>query len=430
MNLFVAELKKSFRPLRVFAVLCIWFAVFGMYANVAFSDVDFAVSKRACELVTSYYGTHLDASERERLDTELLGALKDDFNAKIAEHPAFIAADVKTYEEYRFLLHGKTYLSNMSEEQFNAMSDEDLMREFGVTKDVDRTLSDAELDLLAFECPEAERAREIEFLGRVYSRIEDWVDFWYDDRERLADISATDAFDYEVQQMQRYFFTDAYTGNMPAEVSESVGKCFRAVAVSVACSVLVLFCTTPAQDRIVQVDMLQAVTKKGKKILCTQRQTAVFGAFATALFGIIASAILLHAVIPSLLWNNPMNSYQSFFTVYYFSGTLRQYFWLCAVLLILFAVGITMAGFAVSAIAKSYTGLLGLLIPVWVIGEVIANTVFKIPFSCRQSLQGTYLNDIMPFAYSEIAICALLAVTGIVFCSLCVRRRERELRNL
>ncbi len=430
MNLFVAELKKSFRPLRVFAVLCIWFAVFGMYATVPFSDVDFAVSKRACELVTSYYGTHLDASERESLDTELLGALKDDFNAKIAEHPAFIAADVKNYEEYRFLLHGKTHLSNMSEEQFNAMSDEDLMREFGVTKDIDRTLSDAELDLLAFECPEAERAREIEFLGRVYSRIEDWVDFWYDDRERLADISATDAFDYEVKQMQRYFFTDAYTGNMPSEVSESVGKCFRAVAVSVACSVLVLFCTTPAQDRIVQVDVLQAVTKKGRKILRTQRQTAVFGAFATALFGIIASAILLHSVIPSLLWNNPMNSYQSFFTVYYFSGTLRQYFWLCAMLLVLLAIGVTAAGFAFCSAVKSYTGLLGVLIPVWFLSVVTANTVFKMPFSCRQSLQDTYLSDLIPFAYSEIAICILFAVVGIALCAFFVRKRECEMRKL
>lgn len=430
MNLFFAELKKTLHPMRILALLCVWAAVFGMYASSAFSDVDLAVSKRACELVTEYYGTHLDADERERLDAELLGTLMQDIDSRIAVHPAFVAAEVADYEAYRFLVNGKSWLSNMNEEEFGTYTDEDLMREFGVTREVDRTLSEAEIALLNFDCPEADKAKEIAFLGRVYSRIEDWTQFWYDDRDRLSELYDTDAFDYEIRAMQRYFTTDEYTGNMPSEVSETVGKAFRAAAVGVVCSCIVLCCVSPAHDRIVQVNVLQTVTKRGRKILHTQAKTAMLIGLLTALFAVAANAVFLHALIPDLLWNNPLNSYQSFFTVYYFGGTLRQYFWLCAMLLVLLAIGVTAAGFAFCSAVKSYTGLLGVLIPVWFLSVVTANTVFKMPFSCRQSLQGTYLSDLIPFAYSEIAICILFAVVGIALCAFFVRKRECEMRKL
>lgn len=430
MNIFLWECKRILQPLRLAAVVMVWVLGICVYFPQKVSDVDLHIAADASAIVAEYCGTHLDANERSVIEEELFTVLLADIQQQMSECEAFCNANIKTYEEYAFLRYHKTRLAAMTEEEILAIPDEQFALEFGVSKDIDRFMSEEELALLDLTVTDAEKVEEILHQCLVFQRIEDSISFWYDSRERLSEYVSETAFSIQNAYFTQFCMSDEYTGVMAYEVSENVGECFRFIGILVLFSVFILGVTEPAIDRITQMSILQTVTCNGKKVLPSQCKAAVLQALLISVIGITAAGVYLCLTTPDVLWASPLNSFQSFFTIYYFKGTLHSYFLLLSLLLVLTAVGCSLLGFAASVFAKSYTALFGFLLPMLVIAQLFSNLIFRIPFSYRQSLIGPlYLSQLLPVPMAEIPICTLLCTIGIVCGLAAVKKRKKELMH-
>lgn len=430
MSVFAAELKRVCQPVRMLVVLCVFLLVALFFLPRIAWDHEVQLAADASAAIARLYGTHLDAEERSRMEDELFAQSKENIRLRMDACEAFVEAGVKTYEDYCFLRYDKTRLAVMTQEEKNAMSDEHFFLNYGVGKDYDATLSEAEITLLELSDANAGEVGEILYECLVFQRIEDWVTFWYDDRQRLASFTENAENAYEAQALQKYVQAENYYGNMPYEVSESVSKCVGAVTVAALFSVMLLCSLSPAVDRVTKTDILQTVTKKGKIVLLQQCKVSVFCAAVISICSVAVSFGFLLMHIPSVLWNCPVNSYQSFFTIYHFNGTLLQYFLLCVVLQVLLIFVCSLFAFASSLTAKNYTVLLGLLLPLLVVTEWLANLLLRIPFSAKQSLHGPlYFSDLIAFPMAEIPLCVLLFVAALFVSLLAVQKRKKELAD-
>lgn len=426
MRVFAAECGRIFRPVRVVCVLLVFlfFLVYLMPQVVWSADVPLAA--RAAQLIAERYGTHLDAGERSVIEDELFAQCRSELALRMQENAAFVAAGISSYDAYNFLRYDKARLAVMSEEEKQSCSDAHFLLNFGVGKDYDATLSEAEKQLLALSEEGQGEVGAILFDCLVLQRMEDWVTFWYDDRERLAAMQ-TEEDAHTQQLLQDYLAVGNYTGNMPCEVSETVGQSFQLTGVAVVFAVFLLTSLSPCIDTSTRADQLQAATKTGKRILGKQLLGTLSVAALLSVCGVGAVGLFLHTKIPAALWACPINSYQSWFTVYVCNVSLRSYFWLTALLLVLLVFACSLLAFAVSLLAKSYTALCAMLLPLFVGAQWLCNLLFRIPFSFKQSLQGPlYFSRIFPTPMAEIPVCACLLAAGAVCCVLALRKRKKE----
>lgn len=430
MSVLLSESKRLFRPVRVVAATVVFLFVLCFFMPYSVWNADVQLAADAGTILAERYGTHLDAQERAVIENELFAEMKENIRLRMAACEVFCDAEVKTYEEYSFLRYDKTRLAAMTEEDKNAMSDEHFLLNYGVGKDYVAILSEAEKTLLELSDAQEGEVGEILYDCLVFQRIEDWVTFWYDDRQRLASFAENAETSYEAEALQAYVQTENYYGNMPNEVSEAVGQSFQYVSVVLVFAAYLLCALVPATDRMCRMDLLQCVTKKGKKVLHSQYSAVLLCAFALSVIGVFSVFVFLLAKIPSALWRCPLNSYQSYFTVYCFNGTLGQYFLLLALLLVLLVLVCCLLAFTVSLFAKSYTALLGILLPLSVATEWLANLLFRIPFSVKQSLHGPlYFSDLIPFPMAEIPVCAALCAVAVAVSLIIIQKRKKELSD-
>ena len=427
MRLFVCELKKYLHPIRLILVALIW--VYALFSYLPYIAGELPIPLQASTLIAEKYGTHLDADERVRLDSELLAPLKAEIDARIANCIPFQKAGVANYDEYAILRYGKTHLASMSEEEFAAMTDEECILNFGVPKPESVAMTEAEIALVELNVEDREEVESILFDCLVWQRIEDDTAYWYDNRETRANTERQYEFACVCEQMRLQYTPEIYSGNQAGEVTEYAADCLRIFVVCAVCSVMLLCSFTPAGDRIAQVEILQLPARKGKKLVRTQCAVAMLLSFGIAAVSLLACFVLLRSVIPSVLWENPMNSYQSYFTVWYFNGTLLQFVLLISLLGLLTVLGVGGICFAISVLSKSITSLFGALLPCATACFALSLFLFNLPLSCRQSLIQMHISNLLPVPMVEIPILVLVFIIGLCACLLAVKKREMTYEN-
>jgi len=442
MKLFFQEIKKIFRPLTLL-MLVLFVGVYGGLYSGWFSSPGATI--HVFSEVINIIGPKLDPTKPDRFK-EAVSAIEEGyisrFNEEIRGNPVFEEAGITDYESYR-VLHSKNEYRDVEQWVIDELGidfiNQGKRRHFPpFDSEMDYSLTPAEEaifnSLVLWRIDANRMLMEIEFqlFGYADFRL-DLIDNMFNDPQAFESYVNENVFHNlawhgvapdGLNKIREIYHSDAILYLVPELRIE--GALYH-LTVLILGSVFILAAPVITRDNMSGVRGLQYSSKTGRKALTIQFIAVIVSALVviTAIVGGLLSLYLSTVMRPFL--DSGLHSILNPNMFNWFTGTFLQYYLLVGLMLIGFALVITMLLFVISKISKNYITMLLISIPLIVLMFNLAMPLFRYPFAIFTSDGFTFYRLIpVPFIEAYILI-ALFLAAAITSGSLLMKQNHAEI---
>ncbi|MDR2569856.1 MAG: hypothetical protein LBD23_06110 [Oscillospiraceae bacterium] len=441
MMLFFQEIKKIFRPLTLL-MLVLFVGVYGGLYNGWFSSR--GTTHQVFSELINIMGSKLDSTKPD-LFRETVTAIEvryiSKFNEEIGGNPFFEKAHITDYQSYITLISKNTY-SNV--EQW-------VIDEFGVDyvnqhyrrrhfppfdPEADYSLTPAEEDFfnsLALWQIEANRIlMDIEYQLFGYSDFRlDLIDNMFNDPQAFDDYVA-EVVDRNfawhgvasdgIDRIREIYYSDDILYMVP---ELRIDAALYHLTVLILGSLFILVAPVVTRDNMSGVRSLQYSSKTGRKVLTIQFIAVIVSALVVTI-AIVGG--LLYLYLTTVLHPFLGSGLHSIFKpnmFNWFTGTFLQFYILVGLMLIGFALAITVFLFVISKISKNYITMLLITIPLIVLLFNLAMPLFRYPFAIFTA-DGFTFYRMIPVPFIEAYILIALFLVAVIPSGLLLMKQKRE----
>ena len=428
MKVIFAELKKIFSLknlipiLLVFAVLFVFFDMYSINSLPTESSWEYDIVKK--------YGTSISDEEFDIIKKEYSAELTSEINSLIAESDLLKRIGVEKYEDYREIKNGALSIRiNQAEwvkEQLadKSMDDEEFERSMGMTREEASTPPTAD-EIAAYKTYFGNPDSDIYRLARKLGSFESQVEYQFGKRYEIMEIMLADDLtplsDAGKIRLREIFETDEFYNIIDDDITWLLNNFSIEIFIVTLVCVYVFLLPVLTRDNMTGVSYLQYASKSGRKILSKQLVSML--AAATVVCSVICGYDIIKAMIeiPSVFYDCSLNGFNNIYSHFWFRGTVMQYIFSVSGVVLLFNLALTFFLFVVSHTSKNYIQLIIKSIPVVAVFGSYAFIYGEKTFMFKEH---NSFSDVVPIAYAEAYLAALLFIVGLVISFIVIKRNK------
>lgn len=428
MKVILAELKKIFGLKNVIPMLLVFAVLFVFFDMYSINPLE---TKQSWEYdIVSEYGTSISDKEFDKIKKEYSAKLMSEVNALISQSDLLKRIGVEKYEDYREIKNGALAIRiNQAEwvkEQLadKSMDDEEFERSMGMTREEASTPPTAD-EIAAYNNYFGNPDSEIYQLSKKLGAFESQVEYQFGKRYELMELmleSETETLsNAEKIRLREIFETDEFYNVIDDDITWMLNSFSIEIFIVTLACVYVFLLPMVTRDNMTGVSYLQYTSKSGRKILSKQLVSMLIAAAVVSI--IICGYDIIKIIIetPSAFYDCKLNGFNNIHSRFWFRGTFLQYIFSVSGVVILFNLALAFFLFVVSHTSRNYIQLLIKSIPVAAVFGGYAFIYGEKTFMFNE--QNTF-SDVVPIAYAEVYLAALLFIVGLVVSFIVIKRNK------